>query len=66
MTDDSYREKQHRRYVFAMTPPALRATALDALWRAASHSDFLASQEHSYTELTPARVTELLTRLGWE
>lgn len=61
----SYREKQHKRYIFAMTPPALQATALDALWRAASDADMLTPQEHSYTELTSARVTELLTRLGW-
>ena len=63
-TIPSYREKQHRRYTLAMAQ-GNRASALDALWRAASHSDFLAPQEHSHTELSPARVDALLTALGW-
>jgi hypothetical protein len=39
--------------------------ALDALWRAASFLDLLSLGEANYTDLTPARVTELIARLGW-
>jgi hypothetical protein len=46
--------------------PATQGTSLDALWRAASFLDLLTQAEHSHTALTPARVTELLARLGWE
>ena len=68
-TIPTYREKQHRRYTLAMAQSrhdvAQLVVALDALWRAASEADLLTTQEHSHTELTPARVAELLTRLGW-
>lgn len=63
-TIPSYREKQHRRYTLAMAQ-GNRESAQDALWRAASEADMLAPREHSHGELTPARVTELLARLGW-
>ena len=60
----TYLEKQQAHYRQALLT-GNRASALDALWRAASHSDFLAPQEHSHTELSPQRITELLTALGW-
>jgi len=63
-TIPSYREKQHRRYTLAMDQ-GNQDTAHDALWRAASDADLLTPQEHSHTELSPARVTALLAALGW-
>ena len=60
----TYLEKQQAHYRQALLT-GNRDTALDALWRAASYSDFLAPQEHSHTELSPARVDALLTALGW-
>ena len=60
----TYREKQHRRYR-QYSAMGWHDTAQDALWRAASEADMLTQAEHSYTELTPARVAELLTLLGW-
>jgi hypothetical protein len=39
--------------------------ALDALWRAASFLDLLTTAEHSHTALSPARIQELIARLGW-
>ena len=64
-TIPSYRERQHRKYTLAMAQ-GNQESAQDALWRAASDADMLAPREHSHTELTPARVDALLTRLGWE
>lgn len=63
-TIPTYRENQHKRYTLAMAQ-GNQDTAQDALWRAASEADLLTTQEHSHTELSPARVTELLTALGW-
>lgn len=60
----SYREKQYKRY-HQYSAMGWHDTAQDALWRAASEADLLTTQEHSHTELTPARVAELLTLLGW-
>lgn len=60
----TYREKQYCCYLQYLAM-GWKDTAQDALWRAASEADLLATQEHSYTELTPARVTELLILLGW-
>ena len=60
----TYRKMQHRRHREAMAQ-GNQERALDALWRAASEADMLTTQEHSYTELTPARVDALLTALGW-
>lgn len=61
----TYREKQYRRYLQYLAMGCWH-TAQDALWRAASEADMLAPREHSHTELTPARVDELITLLGWE
>jgi hypothetical protein len=63
-TIPTYRENQHKRYREAMAL-GWQDTAQDALWRAASEADMLTQAEHSHTELTPARVTELITLLGW-
>jgi len=63
-TIPSYREKQHRRYTLAMDQ-GNQDTAHDALWRAASEADLLTTQEHSHTELSPARIAELVAALGW-
>lgn len=60
----SYREKQHRRYREAMAL-GWHGTAMDAVWRAASEADMLTQAEHWDNDLPPARVTELLARLGW-
>lgn len=60
----TYLTKQHTRYRQALLL-GNRESALDALWRAASHSDLLTLDEHSHTELSPARITALLSRLGW-
>lgn len=66
----TYRKMQHRRYREAMAQSrhdaAQLVVALDALWKAASEADMLTPQEQSYTDLTSARITELLTALGWE
>lgn len=63
-TIPTYRENQHKRYREAMALGRHDA-AQDALWRAASEADMLTPQEHSHTELSPARVDALLTALGW-
>jgi hypothetical protein len=67
MTDllPSYQEKQHRRYTAALAM-GWTDTAADALWRAASSLDLLTTAEGSHSDLTPARVSDLLARLGWE
>lgn len=64
MITKSYLTKQHIRYRQALLL-GNRESALDALWRAASHSDMLTPDEHSHTRLTPQRVSYLLSRLGW-
>ena len=63
-TIPTYREKQHRRYTLAMAQ-GNQDVAHDALWRAASEADLLSTAEHSYTELSADRVTELKNHLGW-
>lgn len=60
----TYLTKQHDHYRQAQLL-GQRESALDALWRAASHSDMLTPDEHSHTRLTPQRVSYLLSRLGW-
>lgn len=60
----TYREKQYRCYLQYLAM-GWQDTAQDALWRAASEADLLTPQEHSHTELTPQRITELLILLGW-
>ena len=64
VTPPTYREKQHQRYQQALRLGQDQA-AMDALWRAASSLDLLSLGESSHTDLTPARVSELLARLGW-
>ncbi|XGB43229.1 MAG: hypothetical protein LVS60_05490 [Nodosilinea sp. LVE1205-7] len=63
-TMSNYQMKQHQHYQMAMAQ-GNQESAHDALWRAASNADLLSTAEHSYTELTPQRVTELLNHLGW-
>jgi hypothetical protein len=61
---NQYQQKQRQFYI-AATRMGHVQTALDALWRAASFLDLLTPAEANYTDLTPARVTELIARLGW-
>jgi hypothetical protein len=62
---EPYHAKQARIYRRSIKQ-GNQATALDALWRAASNLDLLTTAEASYTDLSPARIRELLARLGWE
>jgi hypothetical protein len=64
MAPEPYHAKQHRLYRRSIKQ-GHQATAMDALWRAASFLDLLTTAEHSHTALSPARVTELIARLGW-
>ena len=64
MIVQAYLTKQHQHYRLAMAR-GNQESAHDALWRAASNADLLSIAEHSHTELTPQRVTELLNHLGW-
>jgi hypothetical protein len=61
---ESYPAKQARLYRRSVRQ-GHQGTALDALWRAASFLDLLTQAEHSHTDLSPARVSELIARLGW-
>ena len=65
MAPEPYHAKQARVYRRSIKQ-GHQATALDALWRAASFLDLLSLGEANYTALSPARVTELIARLGWE
>ncbi len=62
---EPYHAKQHRIYRRSIKQ-GHQGPAMDALWRAASFLDLLTTAEASYTDLTPARVSELIARLGWE
>ena len=61
---ESYHAKQARIYRRSIKQ-SNQATALDALWRAASFLDLLTTAEANYTDLSPARIQELIARLGW-
>ena len=63
-TMSNYQKKQHQHYRLAMAQ-GNQDVAHDALWRAASNADLLSTAEHSYTELSADRVTELKNHLGW-
>ena len=65
MPPEPYHAKQARVYRRSIKQ-GHQATALDALWRAASFLDLLSLGEANYTALSPARVTELIAALGWE
>lgn len=60
----TYREKQHQRYLDALAR-GQRHLAVDALWRAASEADLLATDEVNGDKLTTERIVYLLDRLGW-
>ncbi len=60
----TYREKQHQRYLDALAL-GQRHMAVDALWRAASEADLLATDEVNGDKLTTERIVYLLDRLGW-
>jgi hypothetical protein len=64
MPPEPYHVKQHRLYRRSIRQ-GHQATALDALWRAASFLDLLSLGEANYTDLSPARIRELIARLGW-
>jgi hypothetical protein len=64
MAPEPYHAKQARVYRRSIKQ-GHQEQALDALWRAASFLDLLSLGEANYTDLTPARVTELIARLGW-
>jgi len=61
---EPYHVKQHRLYRRSIRQ-GHQATALDALWRAASFLDLLSLGEANYTDLSPARIRELIAALGW-
>ena len=58
--DARYMEKQRHRY-----DTATGDAAYDAVWRAASAAGYLHRHETSQDAFTPARVAELVKRLGW-
>ena len=64
MPPEPYHVKQHRLYRRSIKQ-GNQGTALDALWRAASFLDLLSLGEANYTDLTPARIRELIAALGW-
>jgi hypothetical protein len=64
MPPESYHAKQARIYRRSIKQ-SNQATALDALWRAASFLDLLTPAEGSHSDLSPARIRELIARLGW-
>ncbi len=64
MAPEPYPAKQARVYRRSIKQ-GHQEQALDALWRASSFLDLLSLGEANYTDLTPARVTELIARLGW-
>jgi hypothetical protein len=61
---ESYHAKQARIYRRSIKQ-SNQATALDALWRAASFLDLLSLGEASHSDLSPARIQELIAALGW-
>jgi hypothetical protein len=65
MPPESYPAKQARIYRRSIRQ-GHQGPALDALWRVSSFLDLLTTAEASYSDLTPARIQELLARLGWE
>jgi hypothetical protein len=64
MPPEPYHAKQARVYRRSIKQ-GHQGTALDALWRAASFLDLLTPAEANYTDLTPARASELIAALGW-
>ncbi len=64
MAPEPYHAKQARVYRRSIKQ-GHQEQALDALWRAASNLDLLTTAEHSHTALSPARIQELIARLGW-
>jgi hypothetical protein len=64
MPPEPYHVKQHRLYRRSIKQ-GNQATAMDAVWRAASNQNLLTQAEHSHTALSPARIQELIARLGW-
>jgi hypothetical protein len=64
MAPEPYHAKQARVYRRSIKQ-GHQATALDALWRAASFLDLLSLGEANYTDLSPARIRELIAALGW-
>lgn len=63
--DRQYQEKQRWRYEAAVADTVSPGVAMDALWRAASAAGYLHSHEVSQEHLTPARISDLVNRLGW-
>ena len=59
--DNTYLNKQRNRY-----ESLSGAAALDPLWRAASAANLLHRHETSQDQFTPARVAEIVQRLGWD
>ena len=64
MPPEPYHAKQARVYRRSIKQ-GHQEQAKDCIWRAASFLDLLTTAEANYTDLTPARVTELIARLGW-
>jgi hypothetical protein len=64
MAPEPYHAKQARVYRRSIKQ-GHQGTALDALWRAASFLDLLTTAEANYTDLSPARIRELIAALGW-
>jgi hypothetical protein len=64
MAPEPYHAKQARVYRRSIKQ-GHQEQAKDCIWRAASFLDLLTPAEANYTDLTPARVTELIARLGW-
>ena len=60
----TYREKQHQHYLDALSM-GQRHLAVDAVWRAASEADLLATDEVNGDKLTTERIIYLLEHLGW-
>ncbi len=64
MAPEPYHAKQARVYRRSIKQ-GHQGQALDALWRAASNLDLLTTAEGSHSDLSPARIRELIARLGW-
>jgi hypothetical protein len=64
MAPEPYHAKQARVYRRSIKQ-GHQGQALDALWRAASNQNLLTQAEESHAALSPARIRELIARLGW-
>ncbi len=64
MPPEPYHVKQHRLYRRSVRQ-GHQEQAKDCIWRAASFLDLLTTAEGSHSDLSPARIQELIAALRW-